>query len=122
MRLSPHTARASQQAALVGRTGCVASYAKAMARNSRADMAGNSLLALEHSLLPTSLSRLSIGVPCRRSRLSGRFRLPVEDPDLTGELIQAKGGVTKFHPVDPMDDLGAHSTPVARSRPDGEVL
>jgi len=30
------------------------------------------------------------------------------------ELLQAKDGVTTFHIVDPMDDLGAPSTPVVR--------
>ena len=33
-----------------------------------------------------------------------RFACPV--------LRRAKGGVTTFHTVDPMDDLGASSTPV----------
>ena len=28
------------------------------------------------------------------------------------ELLQAKDGVTTFHTVDPLDDLGAPSTPV----------
>jgi hypothetical protein len=30
------------------------------------------------------------------------------------ELLQAKDGVTTFHTVDPLDDLGAPSTPVVR--------
>ena len=30
------------------------------------------------------------------------------------ELLQAKDGVTTFHTVDPLDDLGAPSTPVVQ--------
>ena len=53
-------------------------------------------LSRKHSLLPTSLTRLSMGVPYGFACL---------------ELLRAKDGVTTFHTVDPMDDLGAPSTP-----------
>jgi hypothetical protein len=54
-------------------------------------------LSRKHSLLPTSLSRLSIGVPYGFACL---------------KLLQAKDGVTTFLTVDPLDDLGVPSTPV----------
>ena len=53
-------------------------------------------LSRKHSLFPTSLTRLSIGVPYGFACL---------------KLLQAKDGVTTFHTVDPLDDLGVSSTP-----------
>ena len=64
------------------------------------------------SALPKAFASSNLSLPSLQRRAL-RFRLPVEDPVLAGKLLQAKDGVTTFHTVDPMDDLGAPSTTVA---------
>jgi len=60
------------------------------------------------SALPKAFASSNLSL----SRLVG-ITLPFEDPVLARELHKAKDGVTTFHTVDPMVDLGAPSTTVA---------